>query len=92
MLKAKRITQAAGQTYIVLTADQQLNKVAVDILWDNPELFQNMNLRLSGMHHLMSYIGVICNLMDGTCLEEILSSMLGGVKKMLVGQMFPENE
>ncbi len=39
MLKAKRITQAAGQTYVLLTADQQLTKIAVDILWDNPELF-----------------------------------------------------
>ena len=37
MMKAKAITAAAGQEYIVYTADQQLYKVALHIKWDNPE-------------------------------------------------------
>ena len=74
-----------------MTADQKLYRVAVDILWDNPGVFGNMNLRLGGMHLLMSYVGSIGTPMQETGFEEVLSAAFGGVKKMLIGKTFPDN-
>ena len=57
MLRAKSVTENTGQKFVVITADQQLYRVAVHIMWENQTLFGNVYLRLGGMHLLMSYIG-----------------------------------
>ena len=57
--QAQQITSDRGQDYIVFTADLQLYRVAVNILWAYPEQFDNVVLRLGGMHTLMSFIGSI---------------------------------
>ena len=49
MIKAKAITASAGQAYTIFTADQQLFKVAVHIMWDQPDLFSNFIPRLGGI-------------------------------------------
>ena len=43
------------------------------------------------MHLLMCYLGCIGFLIKGTGLEEIMSKVFGGVKKMLDGKKFPHN-
>lgn len=91
IIKAKKISEEAGQEYVVYTADQQLYRVALHLTWDNPNLCHNVFLRLGGMHFLMSYIGCIGSLMAQTGLEEVLSEQFGGVKKMLLGKKYPEN-
>ena len=91
IVKAKNITAEAGQEYVVYTADQQLYRVALHLTWDNPDICDNVFLRLGGMHFLMSYIGCIGSLMAETGLEEVLSEQFGGVKKMMMGKKFPEN-
>ena len=91
MITVKVVTESTGQMFVVFTADQQLCKIAVHILWDNPILFSNFYLRLGGMHLLMSYVGSIGTLMNNTGLTEALSAAFGGVLKMLSGKKFPEN-
>lgn len=91
MLKAKKVSEDAGQEYAVFTADQQLYKVAVNILWQYPDMFRNFYIRLGGMHLLMNFVGSVGTLMSNSGLEDILSSTFGGVQKMLNGKKFPGN-
>ena len=89
IMKPKKITEA-GHESVVYTADQQLYRVALHLTWDNPDLCDNVFLRLGDMHFLMSYIRCIGSLMAQTGLEERLSEQFGGVN-LLTGKKFPEN-
>ena len=89
--QAQQITSDHGQDYIVFTADLQLYRVAVNILWAYPEQFDNVVLRLGGMHTLMSFIGSIGSLMAESGLYELLDSTFAGVQKMMIGKKFPQN-
>ena len=91
LLKAKEICNDLGQEYVVFTCDQQLYRVAVQVKWNNPDLLDNVHLRLGGMHLLMSYCGCVGTLMADSGLEEILSAAFSGVGKMLSGKKFPQN-
>ena len=76
---------------MVFTADQQLYRVAVNVMWENQVLYGNIYLRLGGMHLLMSYVGCIGSLMAGSGIVEVLSEAFGGVLKMLTGKKYPDN-
>lgn len=91
MLKARAMTEATGQEYVIFTADQQLYRVAVHVMWENQALFGDIYLRLGGMHLLMSYVGCIGSLMAGSGVVEVLSEAFGGVLKMLSGKKYPDN-
>ncbi len=91
MVKAKKLTEDLGQKYTILTADQQLYRVAVHVLWENQGKFTNFYLRLGGMHLLMSYVGCIGTLMADSGIVEVLSVAFGGVLKMLSGKKYPDN-
>ena len=91
LLKAQAVTGATGQEYVFFTADQQLYKVAVRVMWENQALFSNVYLRLGGMHLLMSYVGSIGSLMAGSGMTEILSEAFARVLKMLTGKKYPDN-
>ena len=54
MVEAQKLTKQTGQFYTVFTADQQLYRVMVNVLWVDPEM-----LRLGGMHLLMSFVGCV---------------------------------
>ena len=41
MIEAEKLTNEAGQAYTVLTVDQQLYCVILDIIWTNPQRFSN---------------------------------------------------
>ena len=91
MLRSLQVCERLGQHFAVMTADMQLYKVAVHIMWENEIDFRNLHLRLGGMHLLMSYIGCIGSLMAGSGLEEILGAAFAGVPKLLSGKKFPQN-
>ena len=55
-----------------MTADQQLYRVMINVLWAYPEMFANFIPRLGGMHLLMSFVGSVGTLMVGSGLEEVL--------------------
>lgn len=69
MVKAQQISEAAGQIYTILTLDQQLYRVALNVRWENKARFHNFYLRLGGMHLLMSYCGCIGTLMADTGID-----------------------
>ena len=50
MVEGQRLTSAMGQDFTVFTADQQLYKIMVDIIWVYPSLFKDFEPRLGGMH------------------------------------------
>jgi hypothetical protein len=91
MLEAKRLTEENGQIYTVFTADQQLYRVMVNVVWVYPEIFSNFVPRLGGMHMLMSFVGCIGVLMANSGLEEIMKAAFGGVARMLTGKKYPQN-
>ena len=91
MVKAQNISKEVGQEYVVFTCDQQLYRISLQVQWDNPDILNNVYLRLGGMHLLMSYVGSVGTLMAETGLEEVLSAAFGGVAKMLTGKRFPQN-
>lgn len=54
IMKAEGITAKADREYLVYTTDRQLHWVALDLIWSNPDLCDNVFLRLSGMQFLLS--------------------------------------
>jgi len=91
MLEAEQLLQTTGQDICVLTCDQQLYKVAVDITWVYPELFNKFFIRLGGMHFIMNFIGCVGSLMAETGLSDIMECAFGGVGHMLSGKKYPQN-
>ena len=91
IIKARDITRAAGQKYTILTADQQLFKVAIRIKWNEPDEFDDVIPRLGGMHFLTNVISCIGNLAADTGCAEILCAAFSGVAKMLARKKYPQN-
>ena len=91
IMRAKKVCEDHGQSICVYTCDEQLYRISLFVLFDQPGLFKNFFLRLGGMHLIMSYVGSIGTLMSGSGLEKILERVFGGVQKMLKGKKFPEN-
>ena len=91
MVRVQELTSQTGQTFSLLTCDQQLYRDAVHVSWDQPERFKDMYLRLGGMHTLISFAGAVGSLMAESGLSDILSEVFGGVPKMLSGKKFPQN-
>ena len=89
--EAKRLTNERGQKNTIFTRDQQLYKVAVEMKWAHPDDLSDVILRLGGMHMLMSFVGAVGTLMQGSGLSEVLESTFAGVAKMLSGKKFPQN-
>lgn len=89
--EAKRLTNERGQKNTIFTSDQQLYKVAVEMKWAHPDDLSDIILRLGGMHMLMSFVGAVGTLMQGSGLSEVLESTFAGVAKMLSGKKFPQN-
>ncbi len=74
-----------------MTDDQQLYKVAVNVMWVYPEKFSLFVPRLGGMHMLMSFVGCVGVLMADSSLEDVRKSSFGSVSQMLTGKRFPQN-
>lgn len=91
MVRAQELTFDTDQRFTLLTCDQQLYRVAVQVLRTHPEQFTEMYLRLGGMHALMSFVGAVGALMAERGLSDILMEVFGGVPKMLSGKKFPQN-
>ena len=79
-----------GQTYVHLSVDMQLFKVAMQIKWSDPTRWKHLIVRPGGMHTLTSFLGCVGQLMKGTGLEEILNVAYNGVSSMLNGKAWPK--
>ena len=82
MVEVQRPTKQSGQTITVFANDQQLYRVAVNVVWVYPTLFSEFIPRLGGMHMLM--------LMANSGLEDIMKEAFAGVPRMLTGNKFPQ--
>ena len=92
MYEAQRLTVKCGQTFTIFTADQQLYRVMVNVLWVLcPELFSYFFPRLGSKHMLMSFVGCIGVLMANPGLEEVLKAAFGGVARVLTWKNCPQN-
>ena len=91
MAEAVTITHEGGQSVTVFTADQQLYRVALDILWKYGTRFTNFVPRIGGMHWVMSFVGCIVILIKNSGLISWLKSAFGEAEKMLTEKKFSIN-
>ena len=52
LLRAQEVSSNAGQEFVIFTADQQLYRVALHVIWEIQARFSNIYMRLGGMHEL----------------------------------------
>ena len=90
-IKEIELTELTGQAHPLVTCDQQLYKVLVDIKWEFLEKFKSLIPRLGRMHLSMSFIGCCGTLTTNSGLSNLLRSAFGSVDKMLSGKNFPQN-
>ena len=58
-----------NQIYTIFTVDQQIFTITVDILWSDPERWKFFIPHIGGMHMVMSFIGCVGKLKEGTGLK-----------------------
>ena len=85
------IDQEANQDFLIMTADQQVYKVIVDILFDTLDLISKAIPILGLMHFEMDFVSCIGTLMTDSGLKAILCRAFGSVEKMLEGKKYPQN-
>ena len=91
MCNVEDFSEKSGQKETVFTCDQQLYRVTMDIIWNNPQRWINFYPRLGGMHWIMSFVGSVGKLMKNSGLDRLMKAAFGGVEKMLIGKKFPLN-
>ena len=64
--------RAAGEDVLIFTADQQLYKVTIDLLFHEPLYFKSVIPVLGGMHMLMNFIHTTAIIMPGSGMKEVL--------------------
>ncbi len=91
MEKGLSLVRGVDESILVFTADQQLFKIVVDVMFNEPRYFDCILPILGGMHMMMNFIHAIGIIMAGSGLKEILSSAFESVDKLLSGKMYPQN-
>ena len=89
--KGLSLVKATGEDMLVFTADQQLYKITIDILFHQPAYFKSVIPVIGGMHMLMNFIHAMAVIMAGSGMKEVLASTFGTVDKMLNGKKYPQN-
>ena len=85
------VTRDSNQGILVLTCDQQIYKIVVDITFHQPELLTGIVVILGGMHFLMDCVGCVGTLMADSGLKDIMSTTFGSFDKMLQSKTYPQN-
>ena len=84
------VTNAVGQQTAVITGDQPVYELLLNIKKKYPEKYANIIVRLGGFHLCLNYMGAIGFLMKGSGIEEILSESgvckKGTAEKVLNGK------
>lgn len=91
LLFVEKFTNEHQQKYVVLTADMQLFQVVLRIKWSDPERWKYLIPRPGGMHTVMSFVGSIGVLMQGSGLEEIIGVCFGRISSILNGKAWPRS-
>ena len=74
------ILKDAGQTFSMLTCDQQLFRVIPDVIWENPPRWVGFVWRICGMHWIMIF-GSVGKLMKNSGLAQPMMSSFTGVER-----------
>ena len=59
MCDLENISKDVGQSFSMLTCDQQLYRVMLDVIWANPPRWVGFIPRIGGMHWLMFFAGSV---------------------------------
>ena len=86
MINSQYLANGFGQQHTLLTGDQQIHKVTVNVKWQYGEKFKDLYPILGGMHTEISFVGCIGYLMAGSGLAELMKSSFGSVEKKLSGK------
>jgi len=89
--KGFEVTRNSNQDILVLTCDQAIYKIVVDIVFHQPVLMTTIVPILGGTHFIMNFVSSIGTLMEDSGLKEILSTTLGSIEKILQGKKYPQN-
>ena len=89
IVEAQTFARQSNQAFTVFTADQQLYRVMLNVIWMHPDMFSDFIPRLGGMHMIMSYVGCVGVLMANTGLDKVMKADFVGVSQMLVGKKIP---
>ena len=81
----------SGQRETVFTCDQQLYRVTLDTIWNDPSRWTYFYPRIGGMHWLMSFVGSVGKLTKNSGLDMLMKTAFAGVEMMLTGKKFPMN-
>ena len=76
-----KVTRDSNQDILVLSCDQQIYKIVVDITFHQPDLLTGIVVILGGMHFLVDCVTCIGTLMADSGLKEIMSTTFGSVDK-----------
>ena len=74
-----------------MTADMQINKIIVNIIFTTPDLRTKFIPILSFMHFLVDFVSCVGTLMSGSGLKSKLCGTFESVEKMLEGKKYPQN-
>ena len=85
------VTRDSNQGILVLTCDQQIYKIVVDITFHQPELLTGIVVIIGGMHFLVDFVGCVGTLMADSGLKDIMSTTFGSFDKMLQSKTYPQN-
>lgn len=90
LVYGEKVMQEHGMPFMHLSVDLQLYKIAMQIKWSDIERWRHLVVTPGMMHTLMSFVGCIGILMQGSGLEELLQTTYGGVSNMLNGKAWPK--
>ena len=76
------------QRKAIFSSDQQLYRITMDIIWNDPSRWTYFYPRIGGMHWLMSVAGSVGKLMKNSGLDMLTKTAFAGVEKMLIGKKF----
>ena len=82
----KKSMEDMGMKYIHISMDMQLFISSIHICWHNFLKYNNVILHPGGMHIIMSFVGGISRLMEGSGLEVYISAAYGGLTSIFNGK------
>ena len=71
--KGRTLIKGTGEDVLIFTAEQQLYKVIINIMFHKLFHFQMLVPMLGGMHMLVTYVHAISVLMAGSVLKKVLA-------------------
>lgn len=72
IVTSMEVSKRLQQQYTFITFDFAAAKIAYDIVWDQPKLYENVIIHLGAFHTMCSYMGALGKMMAGSGFEEVI--------------------